>query len=136
GLLTSMVPTPSDYTLSEFSEGEAFIIPLLCWTLEAICATNERLDLLTATVENLELTASPQPAHLLPQPLQDLAPIAALKASVCDLSSRFAAGATCPPPLPTLLLPQLRRQPLPPPLPPAQPPHLLAGVGDYPATFD
>src|SRR5437588_9125310 len=63
GLSTSMAPTPSDYTLSDFSEGEAFIIPLLCRTLEAIGATNERLDLLTATVENLELTASPQPAQ-------------------------------------------------------------------------
>ena len=40
-----MLPTPSDYSLSEFSEGEAFIIPLLCRTLEAIGATNERLDL-------------------------------------------------------------------------------------------
>src|SRR5437588_5446547 len=59
GLSTSMVPIPSDYSLSEFSEGEAFIIPLLCWTLEAIGSTNERLDLLTATVENLELTALP-----------------------------------------------------------------------------
>ena len=54
-----MVPTPSDYSLSEFCEGEAFIIPLLCRTLEAIGSTNERLDLLTVTVENLELTASP-----------------------------------------------------------------------------
>src|SRR5437879_5554262 len=59
GLSTSMVPTPSDYSLSEFCEGEAFIIPLLCRTLEAIGSTNERLDLLTVTVENLELTASP-----------------------------------------------------------------------------
>src|SRR5437588_6994775 len=59
-----MVPTPSDYSLSEFSEGEAFIIPLLCRTLEALGSTNERLDLLTATVENLELTASPQTARL------------------------------------------------------------------------
>src|SRR5205807_10028607 len=90
GLSTSMVPTPSDYSLSEFSEGEAFIIPLLCRPLEAIGATNERLDLLTATVENLEITASPQPAHPPTQPPQDFAPIAALKASVCDLSSRFA----------------------------------------------
>src|SRR5205807_422069 len=85
GLSTSMVPTPSDYSLSEFSEGEAFIIPLLCRTLEAIGATNERLNLLTATVENLELTASPQPGQLPPQPSQDLAPIAALEASVGDL---------------------------------------------------
>src|SRR5207237_6453856 len=68
GLSTSMVPTPSDYSLSELSEGEAFIIPLLCRTLEAIGATNERLDLLTATVENLELTAYPQPAHPTPPP--------------------------------------------------------------------
>src|SRR5437868_4009653 len=82
GLSTSMVPTPSDYTLSEFSEGEAFIIPLLCRTLEAIGATNERLDLLTATVENLELIASSQPAQLPPQPPQDFSPIAALEASV------------------------------------------------------
>src|SRR5437868_10871976 len=66
GLSTSIVPTPSDYSLSEFSEGEAFIIPLLCQTLEAIGTTNERLDLLTATVENLELNASPQPAYLPP----------------------------------------------------------------------
>ena len=36
GLSTSMAPTPSDYCISEFSEGEAFIIPLLCRTLEAI----------------------------------------------------------------------------------------------------
>src|SRR5205807_6530557 len=57
GLSSSMVPSPSDYSLSEFSEGEALTIPLLCRTLEAIGATNERLDLLTATVENLELTA-------------------------------------------------------------------------------
>src|SRR5437899_4202925 len=100
GLSTSMVPTPSDYSLSEFSEGEAFIIPLLCRTLEAIGATNERLDLLTATVENLELTTSPQPVHLPTQPLQDFAPIAALEASVHDLSSRFAAAATRLPPPP------------------------------------
>ena len=86
GLSTSMVPTPSDYSLSEFSEGEAFIIPLLCRTLEAIGSTNERLDLLTATVENLELTASPQPAQLPPHPPQDFAPIAVLEASVHDLS--------------------------------------------------
>src|SRR5437868_2751135 len=59
GLSSRMAPSPSDYSLSEFSEGETFIIPLLCRTLEAIGATNERLDLLTATVENLELTAQP-----------------------------------------------------------------------------
>src|SRR5207237_6929219 len=59
GLSTRMVPTPSDYSLSEFSEGEAFIIPLLCRTLEAVGATNERLDLLTATCENLDLTTCP-----------------------------------------------------------------------------
>src|SRR5205807_7489641 len=124
GLSTSMVPTPSDYSLSEFSEGEAFIIPLLYRTLEAIGATNETLDLLTATVENLELTASPQPAHLPPQPPQDLAPIAALEASVRDLSSRFAAAATRPPPPPPPLPPQPRHQPPPPPPPPAPPPRL------------
>src|SRR5437879_8237304 len=62
GLSSRMVPSPSDYSLSEFSEGETFIIPLLCRTLEAIGATNERLDLLTATVENLEL-AAPTPHH-------------------------------------------------------------------------
>src|SRR5207302_2113248 len=111
GLSTSMVPTPSDYSLSEFSEGEAFIIPLLCRTLEAIGATNERLDLLTATVEKLEITASSQSAQLLPQPLQDFAPIAALEASVRDLSSRFAAATTHPPPPPPPLPPQPRRQP-------------------------
>src|SRR5437588_8908084 len=90
GLSTSMVPTPSDYSLSELSEGEAFIIPLLCQTVEAIGATNERLDLLTARVENLEITASSQSAQLPPQPPQDFAPIAALEALVRDLSSRFA----------------------------------------------
>src|SRR5437879_9006779 len=68
GLSTSMVPTPSDYSLSEFSEGEAFIIPLLCRTLEAIGSTNERLDLLTATVENLELTAATERDHSVAQP--------------------------------------------------------------------
>src|SRR5437588_5587037 len=62
GLSSRMVPSPSDYSLSEFCEGEAFIIPLLCQTLEAIGSTNERLDLLTATVENLELTASSHPS--------------------------------------------------------------------------
>src|SRR5437899_10232248 len=97
GLSTSMVPTPSDYSLSEFTDGEAFIIPLLCRTLEAIGATNERLDLLTATVENVELAASPQPAHPPPQPPQDFTPIAALEASVRDLSSRFTAAASRPP---------------------------------------
>src|SRR5205807_6509469 len=124
------------YPLSEFSEGEAFIIPLLCRTLEAIGATNERLDLLTATVENLELTASPQPAQLPPQSPQDFAPIAALEASVRDLSSRFTTAATRPPPPPPPPLPQPRHQPPPPPPPPAQPPCLLAGMGDYPATYD
>src|SRR5437660_2383511 len=70
GLSTSMLPTPSDYSLSEFSEGEAYIIPLLCRTLEAIGATNEGLDLLTATVENLELTVPPPapPPHPPPTP--------------------------------------------------------------------
>src|SRR5437868_1759373 len=135
GLSTSMLPTPSDYSLSEFSEGEAFIIPLLCRTLEAIGATNERLDLLTATVENLEITASTQSAQLPPQPPQDFAPIAALEASVRDLSSRFAASATRPPPPAPPAQPQPRRQP-PPPLPPlAQPLHQPPG-GEYPATFD
>src|SRR5437588_9302890 len=61
GLSSRMVPSPSDYSLSEFSEGVTFIIPLLCRTLEAIGATNKRLDLLTATVENLELAAPPPP---------------------------------------------------------------------------
>ena len=89
-----MVPTPSDYSLSEFSDGEAIIIPLLCRTLEALGATNERIDILTTTVENLELIAPSQPAHPPPQPPQDYAPIAALEASVRDLSSRFAASAT------------------------------------------
>src|SRR5205807_5132219 len=121
GLSTSMVPTPSDYSLSEFSEGEAFIIPLLYQTLKAIGSTNERLDLLTATVENLELTASPQPAQLPSYPPQDFAPIAALEASVCNLSSRFAAAATRSPPPPPPPLPQPRCQPSPPPPPPAQP---------------
>src|SRR5437588_1612833 len=74
GLSTSMAPTPSDYTLSDFSEGEAFIIPLLCRTLEAIAATNERLDLLTPPVENLELTASPQPPQPPPHPPPQLPP--------------------------------------------------------------
>src|SRR5205807_7684053 len=73
GLSTSMVPTPSDYSLSEFSKGEAFIIPLLCRTLEAIGATNERLDLLTTTVEKLELTASPQSAQPSHQPSRAVA---------------------------------------------------------------
>src|SRR5437868_2059996 len=136
GLSTSMVPTPSDYSLSEFSEGEAFIIPLLCRALEAIGSTNERLDLLTATVENLEITTSPQPAPLPPHPPQDFAPIAALEASVRDLSSRFAAAATRPPPPPPPALPQPRRQPPPPPPPPAQPPRSSAGGTDYPATYD
>src|SRR5207302_573411 len=63
GLSSSMVPSPSDYSLSEFSEGEAYIIPLLCRTLDAIGATNERLDLLTATVENVELTAPSPPSQ-------------------------------------------------------------------------
>src|SRR5437879_5613590 len=64
GLSTSMVPTPSDYSLSELSEGEAFIIPLLCRTLEAIGATNERLYLLTLTVKNLDLTSLPHATDL------------------------------------------------------------------------
>src|SRR5437868_7458835 len=99
-----MVPTPSDYSLSEFSEGEAFIIPLLCWTLEAIGSTNERLDLLTTTVENLELTASPQPAQLPPNPPQDFALIAPLESAVHNLSSWFSvAGPRPPPPLPSPL---------------------------------
>src|SRR5205807_8265404 len=96
GLSSRMAPSPSDYSLSEFSEGEAYIIPLLCRTLEVMGATNERLDLLTATVENLELTVPSlpsQPTLPPPHPPQDFAPIAALEASVRDLSSRFAASA-------------------------------------------
>src|SRR5437660_12303918 len=99
GLSTSMLPTPSDYSLSEFSEGEAFIIPLLCRTLEAIGATNERLDLLTAKVENLEITTSSQSAQLPPQPPKDFAPIVALQASVRDLSPSFPTAAP-PSPMP------------------------------------
>src|SRR5437899_12123519 len=89
GLSTSMVPTPSDYSLSEFSEGEAFIIPLLCRTLEAIGTTNERLDLLTATVENLEITASSQSAQLPLQPHQPLPPLSAAPPSPPARPSHF-----------------------------------------------
>src|SRR5207302_1249887 len=74
--------------------------------------------------------ATPAP----PLPTQ-FSPISALAASVRYLSSRLAAGATPPPPPPPPSLPQPRRQPPPPP-PPTQPPRLLAGVEDYPATFD
>src|SRR5205807_8932626 len=63
GLSSRMASFPSDYSLSEFSEGEAYIIPLLCRTLEAIGATDEWLDLLTATVENLELTVPSSPSQ-------------------------------------------------------------------------
>src|SRR5205807_3470105 len=89
GLSSRMVSSPSYYSFSEFSEGEAFIIPLLCWTLEAIGSTNERLDLLTATVENLEITTSPQPATLPLHPLNDFDPFAALYISICALSTRY-----------------------------------------------
>src|SRR5205807_1353804 len=109
--------------------------PLPGRTLEALGATNERIDILTPTVENLELIAPPQPAHPPPQPPQDFAPIAALEASVRDLSSRFAALATRPPPPAPPAQPQSRRQLPPPPPPPAQPLHQHPG-GEYPATFD
>src|SRR5205807_8755976 len=79
---------------------------------------------------------SPQPPHLPPHPPPHFTPIPPLKASVRDLTSRFVAAATCPPPPPPPPLPQPRRQPPPPPPPPTQPPYLLAGVGDYPATYD
>src|SRR5437588_4694390 len=92
-----MVPTPSDYSLSEFSDGEAIIIPLLCRTLEALGATNERIDILTTTVENLELNTPSQPAHPPPHP------------------------PPYPPALPPLQSPPHSRPPRPPPPPPLPP---------------
>src|SRR5437660_5226115 len=83
GPSSRMVPSPSDYSLSEFSEGETFIIPLLCRTLEAIGTTNERLDLLTATVENLQLTAARLPSKPSFHTQKSMRPSAALHVASC-----------------------------------------------------
>jgi hypothetical protein len=107
-------PPLTEQILREFSSGEAFLIPLLCKALEGLTAMNARLAHLE---EGATLLPPTQPSPPLPEPAPQVpnASLAALEASVRDLSTRMTANASAAaprnaPPVPSNTRPQPQRQ--------------------------
>jgi hypothetical protein len=114
-------PSLRDDTLRDFSTGESILVPLLCKALQGLATINTRLAALEAATPQLTAPA----VNDTTQPSTNNAnALAALEASVRDLSSRMTATTSAvpprnPPPIPSASRPRQQRQapPTAPPLP-------------------